>query len=81
MTLDWVSRTVYATKGDDMYSSIVQYQMDLDSHNVLLSRHSKIGDIVVDPYTGWVQVWGFLCFIKMSLNIDVCENQGLTTCI
>lgn len=52
MTLDWVSRTVYATRHDAMYSSIVQYQMDLDSQNVILSRHSKIGDIVVDPYSG-----------------------------
>ena len=52
MTVDWVSRTVYATKGDMQYSSIVQYQIDLDIHSVLLSRTTKIGDIVVDPYSG-----------------------------
>lgn len=54
MTLDWVSRTVYIanTKSDISPSKIVQYQLDLESHSVLVSRSNNIGDIAVDPYSG-----------------------------
>lgn len=51
MTLDWVSRTVYAVESNLSSAAVISYNLDEGEAYRIIERNVRIGDIVVDPYT------------------------------
>ena len=51
MSLDWVSRTVYTVESNVSSAAIISYSLDEGKQYRIIERNSKLGDVVVDPYT------------------------------
>ncbi|XP_053397738.1 proto-oncogene tyrosine-protein kinase ROS-like isoform X2 [Mercenaria mercenaria] len=51
MTLDWVSRTLYTVESNLSSAAVISYNLDEGKEYRLIERKTRIGDIVVDPYT------------------------------
>ncbi|CAG5115203.1 unnamed protein product, partial [Candidula unifasciata] len=77
ITVDWISRTVYTVESvSPEQNRVMQFNIDTTDYKLLLSRPTRIGSIIADPYNSailWTEMTSSGQGQVMSANITTGE--------